>query len=418
MAGVFSSVAMAYPHNGWALGPGGTGFGTIGSETYNVSGVGPFSGSYNISGGVDAWATALNNGSPNFARHGVATSLSEGEVFLHIIKSSGPLQVLWAGGQYQTPAMGITSNNGAFNSVAPYGSPGKGRSPATFYTSLTYQPLPYWSVSAGRMASVEGTEFGIDFLNPSFFVSDLNNMQLAHGYGPQLNLFYGPATVNIEWSDSYITGRHNMLSASLVYNLNPSCSDYLLVFGHHNIGHTGNPGQAHVGVGLGFSEANSSLIGVGGQYLSGNWSLVPEAQFQWLPRSSVASGSANPKSLTTYYNIAMTMDITYQFNKAWSVNVQPQFIYQNNDKKDPNAALFGNWLQFDSSPAPGTFSPGTSMTGLQITPTWQHQNHFVRGTMAYTHISGYARGTGYGLTGNASNQVVGVLEVGYLLGKY
>ncbi|GLR68608.1 hypothetical protein GCM10010909_32890 [Acidocella aquatica] len=236
---------------------------------------------------------------------------------------------------------------------------------------------------------------------------------------PQLNLFYGNSTINIQYSDTYLTGRHNMLSAAWTYNLNPSGSDYLIGFAHTNLGHTGNPGPN-------FAVRNSTLVGLGGQWLVGNWSFVPEIEYQYLPRGSVTRASGDPRPMTTYYNIAAMTDITYQFNKNWSVNFQPQYVYQNNDKKDPNANIFGNWLQFGvgsslggyNTGAPGTFSAGTSMMGLQITPTWQQKNFFVRGTAAYTHVSGFAKGTGYGLTGNAADQVVGVLEVGFLIGQY
>lgn len=106
--------------------------------------------------------------------------------------------------------------------------------------------------------------------------------------------------------------------------------------------------------------------------------------------------------------------------------MQPQYVYQNNDKKDPNANIFGNWLQYGfgsglgqgNAGAPGTFSAGTTMAVLQITPTWQQKNFFVRPTIAYTHISGFAKGTGYGFRGKAADQIVGVFEVGFLLGQY
>ncbi len=408
------SCGVMMPHRSFALGGGGSGFGTIPSDNYTVSGVGPFSGTYNVSGGVDTWVTALNNASPTGRGHQIPFSLSEGEAFLHITKTAGALQMVYGGGQFQTPCMGLTSNNGQFNSVAPYGSPFNPRSPETFYAFLTYQPSPYFSISAGKMPSVEGVEFGIDYLNPSFFVSDLNNMELAPGYGPQLNLFYGPSTVNIEWSDSFTTGRHNMLSFSWVYNLNPSGSDYLIMFGHHNIGHTGNPFGPHSGI---FLYANSTLIGLGGQWLSGNWSYIPEIEYQYLPKSAVSASSGEARPLKTYYNIALMTDITYQFDPNWSLNLQPQYVYQNGDKQDPNANTFGNWLQLGTGPAAGTFSPGTSMFGLQLTPTWQQQNFFVRATAAYTHINGFTPGTGYGKSGNAADQIVGVLEVGFLLGK-
>jgi hypothetical protein len=401
-----------------AIGPGGTGFPTVGSYPTTISGLGPLDGDWSAAGVVDGFVSAINNPSPDAAGRGVNTSVSVGNIWLHLAKPTGLFQFYFNGGQFASPTMGLTSNYGVFNSVAPYGSAYNTTSPAVMSYWVTVQPSQYWSISAGKMAPLEGVEGAAIYLNPTFFVSDLNNMQVVSGYGPQLNLYYGPSTFNLQWSDADNTNRHNIVSAAFTYNLNADGSDYLLGFGHTNLGHTGNPGQNHKGVGLGFSEANSSLIGVGGQWLVGAWSIVPEIQYQWLPRNSVSSSTANPKPLTTYYNAAAMVDLTYKINNTWSVTAQPQYVYQNGDKHDPNAALFGNWLQYDSPAAPGTFTPGTSMLGLQGNVTWQHQNFYPTATIAYTHINGFGEGTGYGLQGHAADQVVGVLDVGYALGKY
>jgi hypothetical protein len=57
------------------------------------------------------------------------------------------------------------------------------------------------------------------------------------------------------------------------------------------------------------------------------------------------------------------------------------------------------------------------MSGLQVNATWQKQNLFFRPTIAFTHLSGFDPGTGYGEQGDSANQVVGVLELAILLGK-
>jgi hypothetical protein len=408
---------LASPRQSFALGGGGPGA-NVGSETVTLSDVGPLSGKYSFSGGVDGFGSIFNNATPNLFPRNNNTSYSIGEAVIQIHKADGWLHFTYWGGAWQTPTMGITSDYGAFNSLARLGSSTNPLPTPTFKWWFTVQPSKYWSISGGEMPSLEGVEIGFDFMNPTFFVSELNNVQATPAYGPQLNLYYGPATFNLQWSDSYHTDRHNMVSAALTYNLNKDGSDNFILFGHTNLGHTGNPGVAHAGVGLGFSEANSSLIGGGVQIVTGPWTFLPEAQIQWLPKSSVTAASGDPRPLSTYYGTGGMIDVTYQFTKKWSLTAQPQFYYQNSNKKDPNQNLFGNWLQFDSTPGPGTFSPGTKMYGLQISPTWQEKNFFIRPTAAFTHISGFAAGTGYGARGNAANQIVALVEAGFLIGKY
>ncbi|MDE1906358.1 MAG: hypothetical protein KGH75_07910, partial [Rhodospirillales bacterium] len=375
-------------------------------------------GPWTVAGIASGFVATASNISPDLAGRASNTVLSNGSVVMRIAKTQGLLQFVFQGGQFQTPTMGITSDYGAFNSLSSYGSQFNPHSPSEISYWAAIQPSQYWSLWLGEVPSVEGMEWGLNFLNPTVFDSDLNNLQLASGYGAQLNLFYGPATLNIQYSDAYTTNRFNILSMALTYNLNADGSDYVIAYGHTNTGNTGNPGQPHTGVGLGFSEANGNLAGAGLQIISGPWSILPEAQFQWLPRSSVSTHSASPRPLTTYYVASAMTDVTYEINKVWSVTGQAMYAYQNNDKNDPNAGLFGNWLQYDAPAGPGTFSPGTGLFGLQANVTWQHQNLFIRPTLAYTHLNGFAHGTGYGLQGNSSNQVVALAEFGYVLGQY
>jgi hypothetical protein len=416
--GLTTALLAGTAHRGFALGPGGVGYGTIGAYKTSVVNLGPLSGTWSVSGAATAWASALSNNSPDAAGRSSNTNLSSGLLMLHIVKNDGWFQVHFVGGQFQTPTMGLNTDNGAFNSLAPYGSPANPKGGPEIAWWGTVVPSQYWSVSLGQMASLEGVESGQNFVDPTFFVSDLNNLETSSGYGPQLNVFYGPATFNLQWSAATGTHRTNVLQADLTYNLNADGSDYIIGFGHTNLGHTGNPGQPHPGVGLGFNIANGSLVGVGGQWIEGPWSFLSAGEYQWLPKNSVSAASGDPKPLTTYYNVAAMADLTYAFNRAWSATGQVQYIFQNGDKNDPNAELFGNWLQYGSPLAPGTFSPGTSMTGAQFNVTWQHQNFYVRPTIAYTHLAGFTPGTGYGLHGNAADQVVGIFEIGFLLGNY
>lgn len=433
-AGLAAAALLAVSPPSYALGGGGIG-NNVPSSTFQVHGLGLLNGPWTVQGGFDAFGSILNNptsapginGEPDTGLIGNSGSFSIGEAVVMIHKATGMFHFTYWGGAWQTPSMGITSNcpGCGFNSVARFGSAANPRSPATFKWWMTLQPSQYFSISAGEMPSLEGVEIGFDFMNPTFFVSDLNNMQATPAYGPQLNFFYGPTTLNLQWSDSYHTGIHNVVSWLLTQNLNKSGTDNVIFFGHENMGHT------QLNRGPGGPEINSTLFGLGAQWVAGPWTVVPEVEYQYLPKQSITPGMLSDVGLNpantprkTYYNAAAMMDVTYQATPQWSFTVQPQYVFQNGDKTDPYQYLYGNWLQFGAGSsfvsggiAPGTFSPGTSMTGLQVNATWQKQNLFMRPTIAFTHLAGFAHGTGYGTHGNAPNQVVGIVEFGILLGK-
>lgn len=437
-AGV-TAMLLAGTQSSFALGGGGPGGGNIPTSTFNVKGLGLLDGPWNVQGGFDAFASLMNNstsgssaspatGNPNYGLIGNTGSFSIGEAVIMIHKATGLLHFTWWGGAWQTPAMGITSNCAGcgFNSVARFGSKGNGiPNQPTFKWWFTLQPSQYFSVSAGELASLEGVEIGFDFLNPTFFVSDLNNMQITPGYGVQLNFFHGPTTLNVALTDGYKTESYNELSWLLTQNLNKDGSDFAIFFGHTNLSHT------NLLKGAGGPETNSTLFGLGAQFVAGKWTFVPEVEYQYLPKNAVTGGMLNAVGLNpaytpqkTYYNAAAMIDITYQATPEWSFTVQPQYIYQNGDKNDPYQYLYGNWLQFGAGSSlvsggisPGVFSPGTSMTGLQLNATWQRKNLFFRPTVAFTHLAGFDPGTGYGVHGTQANQVVGLLEFGVLFGK-
>ncbi len=411
-----SAGLLSFAHQGFAMGPGGPGAG-MSPYKFNLQDMGPLSGDWTFTGGVDGWGGLWNAASPS--NPGLAPypgtgshSYGIGEAVVMLQKTSGLVQFTYWGGAWQTPAMGLTSDWGAFNSVGRLGLAANPLpSTPTFKWWFTLQPSQYWSIQAGENPSLEGVEIGFDFLNPTFFVSDLNNMQATPAYGVQGNIMYGNSTFNLQWGDLYKTDRFNVISAAELYNLNADGSDYLLGFGHTVVGHTWDP--SHGGYA---PEINSSLVGAGAQWVVGPWTVVPEAEYQWLPKGSVTASNSVAAPTKTFYNVGAMVDVTYAFTPKWSLTVQPQYIYQNGNSNDPS--YYSNWLQFGVPNGPGTFSGGTTMVGLQIDPTWQNKNFFIRPTLAYTHVSGYAAGTGYGKNGNSSDQIVGLVEAGFLIGSY
>jgi len=380
-----------------------------------------------------------------------------------------PLQFhAWVGEPPQTPVMGYTSENVAPNLYATSGFHGKNNLGAVsflFKGWATYQPLDWFSIEGGRLPSVDGTEIGVGFLNNLPFLSDLNNMQTTVADGAQINFisggdkafYYGfvpgyGSTLTIRVADGYKTGHANELGFVGLWNLTPDGSDFIVGYGHTRLNVVGGGSSATaVGAGLNNSNAyavgnfgnwNSNLIGVGTVYnLTNRLSLNAEVETQWLPKSDIPTALRCPaagcggNNDQNYYRWSSQVTLAYDFGIKhmfgqpirfqWAA--QPSYTYQHGNTSDPNGSAFGNFLGLGVGGAGnsgitagnlGTFGPGSKMYGFQTGPSFQFHNAFLRPTIAWTHLASIDRGFGYGGQGLDHDQVVVMLDFGWLLGQY
>ena len=381
-----------------------------------------------------------------------------------------PLQFhAWLGEPPQTPVMGYTSPNVSPNLYSSNGNHGLNNTGAAsflFKGWATYQPLDWFSIEGGRLPSVDGTEIGVGFLNSLPFLSDLNNMQTTVADGFQINLMtpgdnsfywgflpgYG-STLTIRVADGYKTGHMNELGFVGLWNLTPDGSDFIVGYGHTRLSVVGNDATVASGPGPGlgntnpfavggFGTWNSNLIGVGTVYnLTRRLSMNAEVETQWLPQSDIPAadrGTFGHKS-QDYYRWSTQWTFAYDFGIqpmlgepirfGWAA--QPSFTYQHGNTSDPNANVFGNYLGLNAiagagnSPVNGggntgvfgTFGAGSKMYGFQTGPSFQFHNAFLRPTVAWTHLASIDNGFGYGNKGLDHDQVVLMLDFGFLLGQ-
>ena len=435
-------------------------------------------GEWRVNGGVEAALSGWNNAVPREAANGTSAPgvgggttgdidltnaifiiNSHGNMFSGGDEDSGlPLQIhAWVGEPPQTPVMGYTSPNVAPNlySTEGKGLNGTGHASFLFKGWATYQPLDWFSIEGGRLPSVDGTEIGVGFLNLLPFLSDLNNMQTTVADGVQINLMtpgddsfyfgflpgYG-STLTIRVADGYKTGHMNELGFLGLWNLKPDGSDFIAAYGHTRLSVVGNDTNLLGGGGVnafpvgGFGMWNSNLIGVGTVYnLTSRLVLNAEVETQWLPRSDIPAAD-RISGQQDYYRWSTQWTFGYDFGLqqilgepirfGWAA--QPSFTYQHGNTSDPNANIFGNYLGLDVGSAGttggngivtnyGTFGAGSKMYGFQTGPSFQFHNAFLRPTIAWTHLASIDNGFGYGNKGMDHDQVVMMLDFGFLLGQ-
>ena len=287
-------------------------------------------GNWALSGGISGFGAAWNNNIPNTpgpTEHGGTSGDFSIDNAIGIInKTDGQLQfTIWAGIPPNTPVMGYNSPN-VGPSLNAFGNPlrnGFGHASPLFKGYATYQPVDWFSLQAGRLPSPDGTEIGVDWFNPTAFVSDLNNMQTTTADGAQVNFiagadkaFYGVipgygSTLTIRIADGYKTGHANELGFTGLWNLTSDGSDNIVAFGHTRLDPAGNI-TGNTGFVAGFGTVNADLIGIGGAYVLGSWTISPELEYQWLPKDIVSGVNA---PLTTYSNTAAQVTFTYQIDE-------------------------------------------------------------------------------------------------------
>ena len=434
-------------------------------------------GEWRVNGGVEAALSGWNNApSASIGGNGAASGSGGGTTgdidltnAIFIINSHGnmfgdslPLQFhAWVGEPPQTPVMGYTSPNvgpNLYSSNGFHGLNNTGAASFLFKGWATYQPLDWFSIEGGRLPSVDGTEIGVGFLNALPSLSGLNNMQTTIADGVQVNFImpgdnafywgfvpgYG-STLTVRVADGYKTGHMNELGFLGLWNLTPDGSDFIAAYGHTRLSVVGNDTNLAGGRGVnnfpvgGFGMWNSNLIGVGTVYnLTRRLMMNAEVETQWLPKSDIPAadrGTFGGKS-QDYYRWSTQVTFAYDFGIqqmlgqpirfGWAA--QPSYTYQHGNTSDPNANLFGNFYGLDVGPAStlnqggntaafGTFGAGSKYFGFQTGPSFQFHNAFLRPTIAWNHLASIDNGFGYGNNGMDHDQVVLMLDFGFLLGQ-
>lgn len=383
-------------------------------------------GNWTIGGGIDFLTSVWNNSAdgPDSHHRNYGFTIPNAIVIMNGTKGKWGLRV-WAGLPPLTPIVGWTGPglnpnlHTAGSNQNPYGHPRE-----IFKAYIIYNAASWFDVELGRIDSVDGTEIGIGWMNPTPLLSNLNNMQSTTADGIQFDFHpSGPASLSIQLGDGYNTSQISQLGFLGTFLLNKSGSDFIIGFGHTRLQTAGNLFfSGHVAT---FGIVNSNLIGFGGMWIVDNkYAISPEVEYQWLPKG-ITGGYITPATApqTTYSNAAAMIDLTDQVNSYWQAALQVSYIHQHGDAAQTMLVggeelnnIYGNYLGLGAPNGPGNLGQGSDLLGVQIGGTWMYKNVFVRPFLIYTHLANFEPGNGWGANGNKSSQVAAVLDVGFLFG--
>ncbi len=358
---------------------------------------GPF-GSLNLSGGVDGYGyyvSNLGNGQQD-------TGVNVANALVELQKTSGELQfTIEVGSNGGAITVGSLFSRPAQTSISNY-------STGPLYAGyLTVAPkdMPF-TISAGRIGSLEGYESGIDWNNPSQLTTSIFYVQNSQNTGVEGTYTAGPLSATVAFGDGWDTHVFNFLQALVTYTIDTN--NNVNVYYAGNLGRTGLNAKTYSGTCSYGSTApgcfgtvgtygpyfmNSQMLGGWYSWTHGNLNVVPEVQYVY----AKTDHQLGIDKTTANFGAAVFGDYSFA-NTPYSL---------------------GGWVEYENSQGEGTWfvGPNSEAAGFAVSPTWQYKDLFARlngGGLYLLNNKHDGVSYGYGNSGTDKFQFIGTLEAGLL----
>ncbi|MGE4480511.1 outer membrane beta-barrel protein [Acidocella sp.] len=346
-------------------------------------------GDLELSGGVDGYGYFVSN-QPDGSKN-VGTNV--GSALIQLQKTDGELQfnieVGSVGGAIPVGASGAPGQTTIDNySTGPL---------YAGYVTIAPKDMPF-TISAGRVGSLEGYESSIDWNNPSQLVTDIWYVQNSQNTGVEGTYTKGPLTATVLFGDGWDTHVFNFLQAAVNYSFDDNNSLYVYYAG--NLGRTGLSARTY-GWGSDTTVAdygpwymNSQMFGAFYSWTHGNLNVVPEVQYVY----AKPDHQLGIDKYTSNFGAAVFGDYSFA-NTPYSL---------------------GGWVEYEKSIGNYTWfvGPESEAVGFAVSPTWQYKDLFARvnagGLYLLNNKANDGVTYGYGNSGTDKFQFVGTLEAGLL----
>lgn len=264
------------------------------------------------------------------------------------------------------------------------------------YVTVAPTGMPF-TISAGRIASLEGYESAVDWNNQSQLTTDIFYVQNSQADGVEGTYTAGPLAATVEFGDGWDTHVFNFLQALVTYTIDPN--NNLNVYYAGSLGRIGLNARTY-GWGSGTTVGqygpyfmNSQMLGAYYSYTMGNLNLIPEVQYVY---AKVDHKLGIDKTTS---NLGAVVLGDYTFGSS------PYSL--------------GGWVEYEKSQGPGSWFVGqnSEAVGIAVSPTWQYKDLFARvnaGALYLLNNKYDGISYGYGHSGSDKFQVTGTLEAGLL----
>ena len=307
--------------------------------------------------------------------------ISNAQVILQ--KVDGLVQFYIQGGNYSTPTVGVNYIKSVKNTDKTFGN-----IPIAF---VKLAPTDNFSIQAGKLPTLIGTEYAFTFQNTNIQRGLLWNQENIISRGVQANLTLGPVAISGALTDGFYTKDYKYVSGLATYTINDSNSI--------TIAAGGNPSgtkQKDINNEIPTSSQYANLQQYNLYYknVTGPWTFQPIIQY-----TRVNKDTGNGVAVDGH-TLGGSLIVNYAFNENYSLAARGEYI------KDDSGSL--NFLGYDSAKG------NSKAYSFTLTPTYQQKSFFARADLSYVKVSGGNSGDMFGVTGKEDNQARAVAEVGFL----
>jgi hypothetical protein len=305
-------------------------------------------------------------------------ALSNGQVFIQ--KTDGWFQFYLQAGAYNIAALGTP-----FLATDKTVSDLFGPVPVAF---VKLQAGKNTSFLIGELPTLIGAEYTFTFENMNIHRGLLWNQENAVNRGIQVNQTMGKFTASLSWNDGFYSNRYSWLTGSLTYVNGPHS---LAFVAGGNVAQTAYQSYATP------VQNNSSIYNVIYTYTKGAWIIQPYWQYTNVPTNLkigiMKGASTNGAALL----------VNHTFKHGFSLPVRWEYIASSGKASEGAVNLM--------------YGPGSAGTSITATPTFQQGGFFVRGDLAFVHVSSITPGDAFGQAGTKQDQPRAMAEIGFIFGS-
>jgi hypothetical protein len=326
-----------------------------------------------ILGGMGMWTG-------NYVTGDAATqaAVSNGQIFIQ--KTDGWFQFYLQAGVYNIADLGVpfmATDKTLSNLYGPL--------PVAF---LRLQAAKNTSILVGELPTLIGAEYTFSFENMNIHRGLLWNQENAVNRGIQVNQTLGKFTASVSWNDGFYSNRYNWLTGALTYANGPHALAFVA---------GGNVGQTDYATFATPVQDNGSIYNVIYTYTKGAWIVQPYFQYTRVP-TNTKIGIVQGASTT-----GGAILLSRAFKHGFSLAGRWEYIGSSGSAADNAVNLM--------------YGPGSKATSATLTPTFQYGGFFVRGDLAYVHLSDMTPGSGFGRSGMSKSQPRAMAEIGFIFGN-
>jgi hypothetical protein len=304
--------------------------------------------------------------------------LSNAQVILQ--KVDGLVQFYVQGGSYSMPALGTAYARSTKQTDKSFGN-----IPIAF---VKLAPTDNFSIQAGKLPTLIGTEYAFTFQNTNIERGLLWNQENVISRGVQANLTLGPVALSGAVTDGYYTKDYKYFTGLATYTINDSNTIAIAVGGNPGGTKAADIDTKMAGNVVTAIQANSQQYNLYYKNVTGAWTFQPILQYIKVNKDSSNDVAASGHTL------GGSLIVNYDFNENYSLAARGEYVKETGT---------------DGILALGTTAP--KAWTLTVTPTYRNKSFFARADLSYVKVSDSKP---FGPSGTEDTQARAIGEVGFL----